>query len=105
MLGNVGSFFHTPVVPEETWRALPEMPGHPTEGGVKLSAGRLIDHARLKGLRIGDAAVHEGHALVIVNHGRATLPQVQALADQVIRRVHVSFGVTLMPETITLRQT
>lgn len=102
VLGNVGSFFHNPVVPEETWRALPEMPGHPTDGGVKLSAGWLIDHAGLKGLRIGDAAVHEGHALVIVNHGRATLPEVQALADQVIRRVRAKFGVTLVPEPITL---
>lgn len=102
VLGNVGSFFHNPVVPEETWRALPEMPGHPADGGVKLSAGWLIDHAGLKGLRIGDAGVHEGHALVIVNHGHATLPQVQALADQVIRRVRAKFGVTLVPEPITL---
>ncbi|SFJ95678.1 UDP-N-acetylmuramate dehydrogenase [Celeribacter neptunius] len=102
VLGNVGSFFHNPIVTQETLRSLPEMPAHPTPDGVKLSAAWLIDHCGLKGLRIGDAGIHTGHALIIVNHGRATLPEVQALADQVIRRVRAKFGVTLVPEPVTL---
>lgn len=103
VLGNAGSFFHNPIVPAETWQALPDAPGHPAPGGVKLSAGWLIDRCGLKGTRIGGAGVYEDHALVIVNHGRATLPDVQELADLVIRRVRARFGVTLAQEPVTLR--
>lgn len=100
LLGNTGSFFHNPVVSLDTWESLPEMPGHAHAGGMKLSAGWLIDQCGLKGTRIGGAGVHEGHALILVNHGKATLPEVQALADLVIRRVRDRFGVTLIQEPI-----
>jgi UDP-N-acetylmuramate dehydrogenase len=65
-------------------------PGH--------SAGRLIDQAGLKGLRIGDAEVSPEHANFLVNHGRATPQDFAALMDAVREKVRVFHGVELEPE-------
>ncbi len=61
-------------------------------------AGRLIEDAGLKGLRIGDAMVSGKHANFIVNVGSASGSDVKALIDEIIGRVHARFGVTLEPE-------
>ena len=47
------------------------------------SAGRLIDAAGLKGLRIGGAVVSEKHANFIVNDQKGTAADVRRLAEQV----------------------
>jgi len=65
-------------------------PGH--------SAGRLIDQAGLKGLRIGDAEVSPEHANFLVNHGHATASEFAELMDQVRDRVREVHGVDLEPE-------
>jgi len=65
-------------------------PGH--------SAGRLIDQAGLKGLRIGDAEVSPEHANFLVNHGHATSSDFAALMDAVQEKVRVFHGVELEPE-------
>lgn len=51
------------------------------------SAGRLIDAAGLKGLRVGDAMVSHEHGNFIVNLGSATSADVCGLLEQVSRRV------------------
>ena len=51
------------------------------------SAGRLIDDAGCKGLRVGDAMVSPQHANFIVNTGQATAGDVHALIAEVKRRV------------------
>jgi UDP-N-acetylmuramate dehydrogenase len=61
-------------------------------------AGRLIDAAGLKGLRVGDAQVSHRHANFIVNLGRARAAEVLALAAQVQERVRIQSGVLLTPE-------
>jgi UDP-N-acetylmuramate dehydrogenase len=61
-------------------------------------AGRLIDEAGLKGLRVGDAQVSPRHANFIVNLGRASAEEVLALAAQVQERVQIHSGVLLAPE-------
>ena len=61
-------------------------------------AGWLIDHAGLKGSRIGDAQVSSRHANFIVNLGRATCDDVLALMDHVQGRVRRLFHVLLEPE-------
>ncbi|GLH72996.1 UDP-N-acetylenolpyruvoylglucosamine reductase [Geothrix limicola] len=62
------------------------------------SAGRLIDQAGLKGLRIGDAEVSPEHANFLVNHGHATAAEFAELMDQVRARVLEASGVALEPE-------
>jgi UDP-N-acetylmuramate dehydrogenase len=61
-------------------------------------AGRLIDEAGLKGVRVGEAQVSRRHANFIVNLGRASAEEVLALAAMVQDRVRNHSGVHLTPE-------
>ncbi len=61
-------------------------------------AGRLIDQAGLKGLRVGDAEVSPRHANFFVNRGRATAADVLALVERVEAEVFERFGVRLERE-------
>lgn len=58
-------------------------------------AGRLLDAAGLKGVRIGDAQVSTVHANFIVNLGNATAKDVLELAELMKRTVKEKFGVSL----------
>jgi UDP-N-acetylmuramate dehydrogenase len=62
------------------------------------SAGRLIDQAGLKGLRLGDAEVSPEHANFLINHGKATAAEFAELMEQVRDRVLAIHGVALEPE-------
>ncbi|WP_078549665.1 UDP-N-acetylmuramate dehydrogenase [Thioclava sp. F36-6] len=97
-IGNVGSFFHNPIVSVATARRLADVPGHPVPGGVKLSAARLLDLCGLKGGHRGGAGFSEAHALILVNLGGATVENVIALADHARETVRARFGVSLMQE-------
>lgn len=61
-------------------------------------AGRLVEEAGLKGLRIGGAVVSERHANFIVNAGGATAADVVALVRRVRDAVRERSGVTLETE-------
>lgn len=104
VLGNAGSFFKNPIVPEAMALALkdkhPALPVYPGEsdGSRKLSAAWLIEGAGWKGYRDGDAGIAEQHALVLVNYGGATGPQLLSLAHRVADSVLETFGVALEPE-------
>ncbi|HET6432412.1 UDP-N-acetylmuramate dehydrogenase [Dyella sp.] len=105
VIGNAGSFFKNPLVDAAVGEALKRehaglvaWPGK--DGRWKLSAAWLIEAAGLKGHREGDAGTSHRHALVLVNHGHATGPELWALAQQVIVRVRDTFGVTLEPEPV-----
>jgi len=67
-----------------------------------LSAGRLIDQAGCKGLRIGGAEVSTKHANFIINNGNATAEDVLRLMKEIERRVYDHFGIRLSPEVIIL---
>jgi UDP-N-acetylmuramate dehydrogenase len=84
------------------WRR-EHQPGGANAGSVfsnppGMSAGRLIDAAGLKGLRIGGAAVSEKHANFIVADAAATAADVVALLDEVRRRVADATGIVLQTE-------
>jgi len=66
-------------------------------------AGRLIEDAGCKGLRIGGAAVSERHANFIVNSGNATSEDIIRLISEVRRRVFEKFGVYLELEQEILK--
>ena len=67
--------------------------------GVEMpTAGRLIDVAGCKGLRVGGAVVSEKHANFFVAEAGATARDVYALICQVRRRVADATGVYLEPE-------
>jgi UDP-N-acetylmuramate dehydrogenase len=107
VIGNAGSFFKNPLVDAALADALRrEHPGLPVwpqpDGRCKVSAAWMIESAGFKGFREGDAGVSNRHALVLVNHGAATGPQLWALAQQVMRGVHAKFGVQLEPEPVVI---
>ena len=77
--------------------------GQPSCGSVFRNppgdyAGRLIEHAGLKGARIGGAVVSQKHANFIVNEGDATAADIEALIERVQADVEKTFGVRLEPE-------
>jgi len=77
--------------------------GQPNAGSVFKnppgdSAGRLIEAAGLKGLRIGDAQVSDKHANFIVNLGAATSYDVLSLIEKIKETVYNRFGVELLLE-------
>lgn len=71
----------------------PEAPG-----GHRRAAGALLDQVGAKAMRVGDAAVFERHANIIVNTGHATANDVLALAAKMRDAVRDRFGVELEPE-------
>jgi UDP-N-acetylmuramate dehydrogenase len=59
------------------------------------SAGRLLEAAGLKGMRIGDAEVSTKHANFIVNRGHASAADVIGLIHKVRRTIKQKAGVWL----------
>lgn len=107
VIGNAGSFFKNPIVDASIGEALkhehPELAAWPgNDGRWKLSAAWLIEAAGFKGEREGDAGISNRHALVLVNHGHATGPQLWAFAQRVIEGVQARFGVKLDPEPVVV---
>ncbi|MFT4094247.1 MAG: UDP-N-acetylmuramate dehydrogenase [Niabella sp.] len=102
-IGNAGSFFKNPSVSKEQFEqlkaAFPTMIAYENpDGTVKLAAGWLIEQCGLKGYRQGDAGVHEKQALVLVNYGNATGPDILKVCALVQRTVSEKFNIELSPE-------
>ena len=107
VIGNAGSFFKNPIVDRALAEALvrehPGLVAWPAgEGQSKLSAGWLIEAAGFKGVREGDAGISNRHALVLVNHGKASGEQLWAMAQRVMDGVKATFGVQLEPEPLII---
>jgi UDP-N-acetylmuramate dehydrogenase len=58
-------------------------------------AWQLIDNAGCRGLRVGDAQVSEKHCNFLLNLGGARAADIEALGEEVRRRVKADSGVTL----------
>jgi len=63
-----------------------------------LSAGKLIDEAGCKGIKIGDVEVSSIHANFFINKGRANASDFIRLMEEAAHRVKERFGVVLEPE-------
>jgi UDP-N-acetylmuramate dehydrogenase len=103
VLGNAGSFFKNPVVPESLVETIkqsyPDVPNYPAESGKrKLAAGWLIEKAGWKGKTIDTFGVHKLQALVLVNYGGSSGKQVYELSSQIIEDIQAKFGVRLERE-------
>lgn len=104
VIGSAGSFFKNPVVSryyyeQEIKSRREDVPSYEVdEHHVKLPAGWLIEHAGLKGKRVGGAEVYPRQCLVIANTGNAKAADVVALSEIVRSKVSEEYGVNLRPE-------
>lgn len=102
-LGNAGSFFWNPSLPQDAFKALqetfPDIVGWPEAGNqVKVPAAWLIEKAGWKGYREGDVGVHREHALVLVNYGKAKGSELYELSRKIQDSVRERFDIELTPE-------
>jgi UDP-N-acetylmuramate dehydrogenase len=107
VLGNAGSFFKNPTVTPEQCADIiardPKVVHYPMpDGSIKLAAGWLIDACGWKGKSVGNAAVYEKQALVLVNRGGATGGEVVTLAKAIQTSVYERFGIRLEPEPVVI---
>ena len=103
ILGNAGSFFKNPEIPESLFLQLkttfPEMPGYPTAVGfTKVPVGWLIEQCGWKGKQVGNTGAHKNQALVLVNYGNATGAEIMQHAFTIQQSVQEKFGITIVPE-------
>ncbi len=106
-IGNAGSFFKNPTVTAEQCADIiqrePRIVHYPmANGDIKLAAGWLIEACGWKGKAVGNAAVYERQALVLVNRGQATGGEVMTLAGAIQTSVYERFGIRLEPEPVVV---
>jgi UDP-N-acetylmuramate dehydrogenase len=102
VIGNAGSFFKNPEISKLKFEALkntfPNIVGYPTENGVKVAAGWLIEQCGWKGKRMGGIGVHEQQALVLVNYGNGKGLEIKQLAENIQYSILEKFGIELSTE-------
>jgi UDP-N-acetylmuramate dehydrogenase len=107
VVGNAGSFFKNPVVSTEQCQDIiardPNIVHYKmADGSIKLAAGWLIDACGWKGKSVGQAAVYEKQALVLVNRGGAHGSEVVTLAKAIQESVYGRFGIRLEAEPVVV---
>jgi len=103
LIGNAGSFFKNPVVTKSVAEIIRQkylgVPCYDEpSGGTKMAAGWLIDQCGWKGIRKGDAGVHDKQALILLNHGKATGTDILKLSEEIKQSVSDKFGIELEQE-------
>jgi UDP-N-acetylmuramate dehydrogenase len=102
-IGNAGSFFKNPEISlrdyEKLQTSFPTIPGYIVNANtMKVPAGWLIEQAGWKGYRQGPIGVHDRQALVLVNYGGGTGPEIKALSEKIQTSVAHKFGINLHTE-------
>ncbi len=92
---NIDNFLKIKREKQPVWEA---SAGCVFKNPLGLSAGKLIDEAGCKGMRIGGAEVSTLHANFFVNKGNASASDFLELMDAVAARVKERSGFTLEPE-------
>jgi UDP-N-acetylmuramate dehydrogenase len=103
VIGNAGSFFKNPLVPEDFFLKLqtqyPQLPHFPEKNQqVKIPAAWLIDQCGFKGKRFGNVGIYANQALVLINYGNATGEQIKILSEQIQKTVKDTFAIDLTTE-------
>ena len=107
-IGNVGSFFHNPIIPklhaEQLLITYPKLPTYPTHSPdlIKVSAGWLIDNLGLKGYRHEEVGIYNKQALVLVNYGDSTQAELLNFARLIQHKVYANYNIQLNIEPIIL---
>ncbi|MCX6824459.1 MAG: UDP-N-acetylmuramate dehydrogenase [candidate division SR1 bacterium] len=105
-IGTAGSFFKNPVVEKDQFEKLlvkyPQLKGNEVANGIKLSAGQLIEFSGFKGKSEGPVATYDKHALIIVNNGGASGPEIRTFAQSIQKKVLELFDISLEPEVIIM---
>lgn len=102
-IGNAGSFFKNPTVDPDTFARIkqeyPPIPSFPlADGNVKVPAAWLIEQCGWKGKTRGNIGVHKHQALVLVNYGGGSGPEIWQLALEIQASVRDKFDINLHPE-------
>lgn len=102
-IGNSGSFFKNPEISNDIFEQFhtnfPNAPFYKISDSIfKIPAGWLIEQAGWKGYRNGDVGVHAKQALVLVNYGSGTGPEIRNLASQIQDSVFKKFNIRIEPE-------
>ncbi len=109
VIGNAGSFFKNPLVNRSLATTLAKeysgLPVYPVDDeNAKLSAAWLIESCGWKGRSMGEAAVYDKHALVLINKGQATGQDILTLAEAIQASIKDRFGIELQAEPRIIRQ-
>ncbi|MDQ2091572.1 UDP-N-acetylmuramate dehydrogenase [Marimonas arenosa] len=83
---SAGSTFRNPAGFSSTGRA---------DDTHELKAWRVIDEAGMRGATIGGAQMSEKHSNFLINTGQATAEDLEALGEEVRKRVYEKSGITL----------
>ena len=105
IIGNAGSFFMNPVIKKTQYLELQgkfeTIPHYPiSDTLVKVPAAWLIEQCGWKGKQVGNAAVHDKQALVLINKGGATGTEIKNLSMMIQKSVLEKFEIQLIPEVI-----
>jgi UDP-N-acetylmuramate dehydrogenase len=83
---SAGSTFRNPLGRSSTGAA---------DDSHELKAWKVIDDAGMRGARIGGAQMSEMHSNFLINAGGATAADLEALGEEVRKKVYQSSGITL----------
>ena len=102
---NVGSFFKNPIVSNDKRDLLRAQYSNLSwfeysSTQKKIAAAWLIDTAGWKGKKYQDVAVHDQHALVLVNPKHVSSMHILNLADAIVSDVAKKFAITLEMEPV-----
>ncbi|MBI4128992.1 MAG: UDP-N-acetylmuramate dehydrogenase [Parcubacteria group bacterium] len=85
-----------PLLAGRAFRKKPDMRAFVKD--LRIPSGYLIEHAGLKGFRLGNVGVSDHHANFVVNYGSATADEMQILVSLIKQKVRRTFGLLLEEE-------